>query len=77
MIPKRRDNKEEEEHRARAVNGIGMLRKLSDSIILTFLQFLSSSLLCLVSNICIVLAEDLLKTTLCMHVISSISKFQK
>jgi len=40
MIPKRRDNEEEEQHQARAVKGIGMLRKLSDSIILPFLQFL-------------------------------------
>jgi len=44
MIPKRRDNEEEEGHQARAVKVKGMLIKLSDSIILPFLHFLSSSL---------------------------------
>jgi hypothetical protein len=54
MIPKRRDNKEEDGHQARAVKGKGMLRKLSDSNIVPFLHFLSCSLSLSVffSNIC-------------------------
>jgi hypothetical protein len=65
MIPKRRDNKEEDGHQARAVKGKGMLRKPSDSIIVSFLHFLSCSLSLSLSFflIFVVLAEELSKTT--------------
>ena len=64
MIPKRRDNKEQEGHQARTVKGKGMLRKLSDSIIVCFLHFLSRSFSLSFFQIFVVLAEELLlKTT--------------
>jgi len=79
MIPKRRDNKEEEGHQARAVKGKGMLRKLSDlsyslslclsislSLYLSLSIYLSIYLSISLSfflNICNVLVEDLLLKT--------------